>query len=205
MKTVIRGVVLAAGLVLCAVYLLPAVFFGVWSLGTWVGLAAGAVMAIGAKQWPAITEFCRKRRIRWLPGGILTVSVVLVFYSLALCGCMVFGALQAPPEDPEGTVVVLGSKVNGTTPSADLQARMDRAADYLLEHPDLAVRLESRQHPGGVVVVEQLAAELQIQLAAELGDALFDLLGLGGEVLLIVKTDGRHTIFPFSLWLFKIR
>ena len=48
-------------------------------------------------------------------------------------------------------------------------------------------------------------AELQIQLAAELGDALFDLLGLGGEVLLIVKTDGRHTIFPFSLWLFKIR
>ena len=61
------------------------------------------------------------------------------------------------------------------------------------------------QHPGGVVVVEQLAAELQIQLAAELGDALFDLLGLGGEVLLIVKTDGRHTIFPFSLWLFKIR
>ena len=79
-KTVIRGVVLAAGLVLCAVYLLPAVFFGVWSLGTWVGLAAGAVMAIGAKRWPAITEFCRKRRIRWLSGGILTVSVVLVFY-----------------------------------------------------------------------------------------------------------------------------
>src|SRR5699024_4510713 len=67
----------------------------------------------------------------------------------------------------------------------------------LLEHPDLAVRLEPRQHPGGVVIVEQLAAELQIQLAAELGDALFDLLGLGGEVFLIVKTDGRHKDSPF--------
>ena len=35
--------------------------------------------------------------------------------------------------------------------------------------------------------------------------AFANLFGLGGEVLLIVKTDGRHTIFPFSLWLFKIR
>ena len=45
-----------------------------------------------------------------------------------------------------------------------------------LQHPDLAVRLEARQHAGGVVVVKQLAAELQIQLAAELGAA-------GGDVL----------------------
>ena len=45
-----------------------------------------------------------------------------------------------------------------------------------LQHPDLAVRLEARQHAGGVIVVKQLAAELQIQLAAELGAA-------GGDVL----------------------
>ena len=57
-----------------------------------------------------------------------------------------------------------------------------------------------------VEAVNELQKEIIVQkLAAELGDALFDLLGLGGEVLLIVKTDGRHTIFPFSLWLFKIR
>lgn len=61
---------------------------------------------------------------------------------------MVFGALQAPPGDPEGTVMVLGSKVNGTTPSADLQARIDRAADYLLEHPDLSVVASGGQGAG---------------------------------------------------------
>jgi hypothetical protein len=43
-----------------------------------------------------------------------------------------------------------------------------------------------------MVVVKELAAELQVQLAAELVDALADLLGLGGEVFLIVKTDVGH-------------
>ena len=104
------------------------------------------------------------------------------------------------PDDAQVAPDLVFLDVCGVNGNEDLHVVLQ-----LLEHPDLAVRLESRQHPGGVVVGEQLAAELQIQLAAELGDALFDLLGLGGEVLLIVKTDGRHTIFPFSLWLFKIR
>jgi len=33
----------------------------------------------------------------------------------------------------------------------------------------LAVRLKARQYPAGVVVVKQLAAEFQVQLAAEFG------------------------------------
>ena len=49
---------------------------------------------------------------------------------------------------------------------------------HLGQHADLAVRLEPGQHPAGVEVVKQLAAELQVQLAAELGDALLDVLGL---------------------------
>ena len=48
------------------------------------------------------------------------------------------------------------------------------------------------QHPGRVVVVKQLAAEFQIQLAAELCDAALDLLGLGGQVFLVIKPDGSH-------------
>ncbi len=46
------------------------------------------------------------------------------------------------------------------------------------QHADLAVRLEAGQHPAGVEVVKELAAELQVQLAAELVDALLDVLGL---------------------------
>ena len=49
---------------------------------------------------------------------------------------------------------------------------------YKRQHLQLAVRLEARQHAGGMIVVEQLAAELQIQLTAEFCDTLLDLLRL---------------------------
>ena len=41
-------------------------------------------------------------------------------------------------------------------------------------------------------VVEELAAELQVQLAAELADALADVRGLHGKVFVVIKTDLSH-------------
>ncbi|MFR8349212.1 MAG: hypothetical protein ACLVAV_07890 [Clostridium sp.] len=40
----------------------------------------------------------------------------------------------------------------------------------LKEHTQLAVRCEARKDSGGVVIVKQLAAELQIQFVTELAD-----------------------------------
>ena len=45
----------------------------------------------------------------------------------------------------------------------------------LSEHPQLRVGLETGEHTRGVMVVEELAAQLQIELAVELGDALADM------------------------------
>ena len=59
----------------------------------------------------------------------------------------------------------------------------------LEQHPDLAVRREARQDPGGVIVVEELAAEFQVELAAELVDPLPNPGGLGLQVQLVVKAD----------------
>ena len=46
------------------------------------------------------------------------------------------------------------------------------------QHCDLGVRRKTRQHSGGMVIIEKLAAEFQIELSAELGDALFYVTGL---------------------------
>ena len=62
----------------------------------------------------------------------------------------------------------------------------------LQQHPQLAVGLEAGQNTGCVVVVVQLAAEFQIQLAAELLNAVADMGGLGLQILLIVKTNASH-------------
>ena len=57
-----------------------------------------------------------------------------------------------------------------------------------LEHAKLAIRLKTRQHAARVIVVKQLAAKLQIQLAAKLRDALLNMSGLQLDVLRVVET-----------------
>ena len=64
-----------------------------------------------------------------------------------------------------------------------------------VQQANFAVHVKAGQHPGGVVVVEELAAELQIQLALELVDPGQDVLGLFLNVKLVVKSD-PHTRFP---------
>ena len=85
-------------------------------------------------------------------------------------------------DEPEHVAVVGDAQVPPDFVLLDV-AGVDGDDDFRLvlhlgQHADLAVRLEPGQHPAGVEVVKQLAAELQVQLAAELGDALLDVLGL---------------------------
>ena len=61
------------------------------------------------------------------------------------------------------------------------------------QHIQLAVRPEARQHARGVVVVEQLAAEFEIELAAELLDAFANLPALHLDVSVVVKADPSHS------------
>ena len=58
----------------------------------------------------------------------------------------------------------------------------------LPEHAQLAVGLEARKHTAGVVVVEKLAAQFQIELVAELGDALAYVFRLDAEVFVVVES-----------------
>ena len=67
---------------------------------------------------------------------------------------------------------------------------------HLREHAHLAVGCEAGQNAGSVVVVEQLAAELQIELAAELCDALFDVFGLHGQIFVVVESNFVHNLGP---------
>src|SRR5690606_24614442 len=52
---------------------------------------------------------------------------------------------------------------------------------------DLVVRGESGQHAGGVQVVEELAAHLEVELAADLPAALMDVVRLQFHILLPVE------------------
>ena len=57
-----------------------------------------------------------------------------------------------------------------------------------LEHAELAVRLKTRQHATRMIVVKQLAAKLQIELATKLRDALLNVSSLQLDILRVVET-----------------
>ena len=57
----------------------------------------------------------------------------------------------------------------------------------LQQHLQLGVRLKAGQHAGGVVIIEQLAAEFQIQFIVKLLDALAVGSVLGAVILSLVK------------------
>ena len=87
--------------------------------------------------------------------------------------------------DPE----VLADLVVDYVLGADCDYRLGLVPE-LHQHPDLAVRHEAGKRPGCVVVVEELASELQIQLASGAADAFADVLGLRAEIEVVVET--RH-------------
>ena len=65
----------------------------------------------------------------------------------------------------------------------------------LLEHPKLAVRLESRKNPGSMVIIEEFAAEFKIKLVVKLIDTLPDMGRLHLKVFFVVKSNSHMYTF----------
>ncbi len=64
-----------------------------------------------------------------------------------------------------------------------------RLVAQLGEHAQLGIRLEAGKHAGCVVIVKELAAEFEVELAAEFRNAGFDAFGLHFEIFFIAETD----------------
>ena len=81
-----------------------------------------------------------------------------------------------------GTLLVL-LDVGGT----DYDNNLNAIADFL-KHAQFAIRLETRQNTTGVVVIEKLTSQFQVELSVKLRDSLLDMLGLNLQILLVVKS-----------------
>ena len=95
--------------------------------------------------------------------------------------------------DQAQNVLVIGNAQVATGLVLLDMVRIDRDDDLdvignALEHAELAVRFKTRQHAAGMIVIEQLAAKLQIQFAAKLRDALLNVSSLQLDILRVVET-----------------
>lgn len=90
---------------------------------------------------------------------------------------------------PADAVIVLGAGVNGETPSLTLRTRINAAADYLEDHPDIPVVLSGGQGSGeNISEAEAMRRELE---------------GLSGRLLLEDQSTSTAENFAFSKKLLK--
>ncbi len=69
--------------------------------------------------------------------------VLVLVEAVVVCGCLVFVVIEGliiaesvkQPQNEADYLIVLGAKVNGTTPSLILQYRINKAAEYMKKHP----------------------------------------------------------------------
>ena len=86
-----------------------------------------------------------RRKPAWLL-ALLAVVLVLALGFVVLLGLVLTGARDSVTGQPQ-VMVILGCKVESWGPSVLLQDRLDKALDYLEDHPDLTIVVSGGQCP----------------------------------------------------------
>ncbi len=124
-------------------------FLAIWPVIAIAGLLLSAFLRYAARQSAGTVH--------------TTGRVLLILFWLGFCFLLgVEGKLihagTTQPEQPADYVIILGAQVRGSTPSLTLQARIDKAAEYLAAHPDCLAICSGAQGTG-----EELSEAAAIQ------------------------------------------
>lgn len=109
--------------------------YNIMNLGSWLFCGAAVLGIVGCLLWPLL----RKHRVPRMLSTVFAVLYLLAGFVCLFLGLNMYLGTQGPSA-PAGTpALVLGSQVNGTTPSADLQVRINTAAVWLKKNPSSKV------------------------------------------------------------------
>ena len=97
------------------------------------------------------------------------IAALLLGFSLftVLETMVVRGSFADESDAPVSAVIVLGAGVNGETPSLTLRTRIDAAAAYLEEHPDVPVVLSGGQGPGEAITEAECMRRALVRRGAD--------------------------------------
>ena len=116
-------------------WFLDPVRWNVLNIGNVFGMCVCAAVFFAALFWGKLQKACfRSAGARAAKRILLFLFCAGLLWASILSCLMASASAKRPPEN--ATVVVLGSKVNGSAPSADLWARIEAAADYLKANPE---------------------------------------------------------------------
>lgn len=145
-------------------FLIP-IHWGVLNIGNAFGIAVSVMLFLTAVFFGAICRKCKSSKgFRIFCRIVLALFGAGVLWAAVLTGLMIYGAGAGQPSPPEdATAVVLGSKVSGTVPSADLRVRIETAAAYLKEHPQAKCIASGGQGKGEQVTEASVIREYLVK------------------------------------------
>lgn len=141
-------------------------FWNVFGVGNFSGLAICAAVLLACLFYPRIRVKCREsKKIKAVWRALCILFCAGILWSAVLTGLMLSGAGNPPPE--HAIVIVLGSKVNRTAPSADLMVRIETAAGYLRAHPNANCVVSGGQGRGESVTEASVMKEYLVRMGVE--------------------------------------
>ncbi|MCI1962479.1 MAG: YdcF family protein [Clostridiales bacterium] len=165
------GIVFAA----LAVLMIIPLFFRTWNAGSLFFLGLGMVGLTVCIFWGKVLRLvCAKRKRRILFYGLLGLFATGICWCIALSFFISRAKPEIPAEKENLPVLILGSKVDGTEPSVDLQKRIDRAADWLLSHPNSIAVACGGEGTGEKVTEAEVIREKLLEKGIEPGRILLE-------------------------------
>lgn len=134
-KTRAQTVITAVGAVLLIWFLLTSFWIGI-DYGNCIGAAAALFLIMYGLYKPcadSVIKNALKHTFGRIVFRIILAAVLAAAAFIIIITVKVIGAASATEVD--GTVIVLGCKVNGTEASTTLADRLDTAVEYLREYP----------------------------------------------------------------------
>ncbi len=140
--------------------------WNVHNIGNLSGVTVCALVLFAALMYPAIGKLCSRSKpwkIAWR--GLVAFFLAGIAWAGFLSCLMVSAMNSAPPE--HATVIVLGSKVDGTVPSADLRVRLETAAGYLKANPQAGCIVSGGKGAGELVTEASVMKEYLAKLGID--------------------------------------
>ena len=157
-KSVLKIILLTIGIILLLWYLAPLAAL-ILNIGNAVGIVCSALIIL-------FGFYCNKMPVGWRNGILIFVAV---FFAVVVIPLSFNMARYANYKSNEGaqTVIVLGCKVNGTSPSKYLYDRCKTAAEYLNENPDAVAILSGGQGSDEAISEAQCMENVLVEMGID--------------------------------------
>ncbi len=115
---------------------IPSLLYFIWNVGVLALYTAGITLLLCRKGYHSIKIWFGKHK--WIFRFVLGIlTLAFVFFCYANTILWIYGYQKQPTDANAGdTVIVLGCQIIGDQPSLSLRKRLDKAAAFLISHPD---------------------------------------------------------------------